>query len=80
MNRIANLRQATRSQNMANARQKANNTSGFKGVHFLRGKWQAQIQIGGRRIHLGCYLTPEVAHMAYRIAAKKHFGEFARTE
>src|SRR5690606_28968194 len=43
-NRIANLREATQSQNNANAKRPRHNTSGFKGVSKSRGKWQAVVQ------------------------------------
>lgn len=77
-NRIENLRLATTSQNKANNKKYANNTSGFKGVSRDRTRWKAVIGYGGKRIRLGHYSTPEEAHMAYCVAAKKFQGEFAR--
>jgi hypothetical protein len=79
-NRWANLRLATRSQNNANAKRRADNTSGFKGVTFnkRRNGWQAQIKLTGRNYNLGCFITPEEAHAAYRVAAAERFGQFAR--
>lgn len=80
-NRIANLRIATNTQNNANAALQKRNTSGFKGVRRCKGcfnRWDAQICVGGRRIYLGAYGSPEEAHAAYVEAAKEHFGEFAR--
>src|SRR3990167_7283870 len=41
-------------------------------------KWGAQISIKRKNMHLGRYLTPEEAALAYNIAAIKYFGEFAR--
>jgi len=78
-NRLANLREATCSQNMGNARRSANNTSGFKGVtwHKRLNKWQAQITIDRRNHHLGYFTVIEAAHAAYRAAARRGFGEFA---
>jgi hypothetical protein len=80
-NRMANLRQATRSQNRANYRLRPQN-SGMKGITYRRktGKWQAQIQVEGKKINIGSFLKPEEAHAAYRSAALHHFGEFARFE
>lgn len=80
-NRWENLREATASQNLANARLRSNNTSGFKGVTWdrERKKWVAQIRVRGRHIHVGRYTSPEEAHVAYMRAATHHFGEYARS-
>jgi hypothetical protein len=80
-NRWSNLRLATQSENSANRHRHINNTSGFKGVSLCKwGKWRACIEKNGRKIHLGMYDTPQAAHAAYVAAARKLFGEFARTE
>jgi hypothetical protein len=81
-NRIANLREATRSQNSANSGPRRNNKSGKKGVFFLRqtGKWRASIRKDKRRIYLGCFDTVEEAHASYAAAARDIHGEFARAE
>lgn len=79
-NRRANLRRATKSQNGANQRIAARNTSGFKGVswHKASQKWDAHIRANGRQRHLGLFLSPEEAARAYDAAARDLFGEFAR--
>lgn len=79
-NRIANLRAASRSQNMANKGPNRNNTSGYKGVWYFKrtGKWMAGFRKDGRSIHVGCFDTPEEAAEARRIAFEKAFGEYAR--
>jgi HNH endonuclease/AP2 domain len=79
-NRWDNLRRATVAQNGANKPRHRNNTSGFKGVCRDRGRWRAAIYKNGRRHPLGNFPTPEAAHAAYVKAARKLFGEFARTE
>jgi hypothetical protein len=78
--RINNLRLATRSQNNANRGKQSNNTSGFKGVHWdgFTSRWKAEITVNRKNINLGRFDKPEDAHAAYREAAIKHFGEFAR--
>lgn len=79
-NRICNLREATRSQNMANRVRHLNNKCGFKGVTFHKGcrKFRAAIRVNGKYLHLGFYENPQNAHAAYVDAARKHFGGFAR--
>lgn len=78
--RWTNLRPATRQQNQCNRGKQANNTSGFKGVHFhpQSGRWRARIGIGRKQKSLGTYDTPELAHEAYTAAAKQLHGEFAQ--
>ena len=79
-NRWRNLRQATQSQNNANSRRRADNTSGFKGVCWYEatGKWSSRIGVGGKKINLGYFDKPHLAYAAYCLAARKHFGDFAR--
>lgn len=75
-----NLRIATRSQNAANRRTQRNNKSGFKGVHWHKGKFEATIQVNRKTIYLGVFVTPEEAHVAYVEASKRYFGGYSRTE
>lgn len=78
--RFANLREATCSQNNANAGPRRNNTSGYKGVfwHKQVGRYRAQIKVRHKVIHLGLFDDPREASLAYAEAAKLHFGEFGR--
>lgn len=79
-NRIANLRQANRSQNMFNRGKNKNNTSGFKGVAFCKdtGRWRAQMSIYGKSVNIGRFDTKEDAANAYLEKAKELRGEFAK--
>lgn len=76
----SNLRPATNQQNQANSRCSSNNKTGFKGVYWSKshGKYAAKINPDRRQIHLGVFESPEDAHEAYAVAAKKYFGEFGR--
>lgn len=80
-NRIANLREATRSQNTANKGARVGSVTGLKGVRFhrTRAKYQSRITVNYKEIHLGYFDNAEAAHEAYRVASEKFFGEFART-
>lgn len=77
-NVFSNLRAATPRQNSVNTPARRSQ-SGLKGTIFWRGKYAARIKVGSRTIHLGTFATPEEAHAAYAVAAKMHFGEYART-
>lgn len=81
-NRFCNLREAEPYQNMANTRRHKRSKSGIKGVHLCSqtGKWRANIQIRGVEKTLGRFDTIEAAANAYREAAVKAAGAFARTE
>jgi len=73
-NRWANLREATRIQNMRNQSMSKINNTGQLGVQRLRGKWQATIGIGGRHYHyLGVFPT-FVEAVAARVAAERQYG------
>lgn len=79
-NRIENLRPATQSQNLANAKKYKKSSSSYKGVawHNRDKKWCANIKIEDKLKHLG-YFTDEIeAAKAYDKAALELFGEFAR--
>lgn len=79
-NRICNLRQANRSQNMFNRGRNKNNTSGFKGVIFCKNtrRWRAQMSIYGKSVNIGRFDTKEEAAHAYFEKAKELRGEFAK--
>jgi len=81
-NRLANLREASDSQNQGNRRLNKNSTSGFKGVYFDKssGRWAANILKDRQKFWLGCHDTPEQAHAAYCEAAQRIHGEFARLD
>lgn len=81
-NRWDNLRPATGAENSRNRRTPSNNTSGFKGVFWQKRekRWHAVIDLNGKRVVLGRFLTVEEAHAAYARAAQEHYGEFSRAD
>lgn len=78
-NRWANLREATRAQNLANRKSYGKH---LKGVSRAPGRdfYNASIRVLGTRLHLGSFRTEQEAHDAYWTAAQKYFGKFARKE
>lgn len=79
-NRIENLREASRGQNMANAGVPRTNKSGMKGVFFdaKHQHWLASMTVEKKTRYIGIYDTFEEAAKARRAAFTKQFGEFAR--
>ena len=78
-NRIENLRAADKHTNQYNTPAKSSGC-GLKGVRFdkSRNKWMTSIRTKQKRIFLGRFKTAEEAHEAYKAAALKYHGEFAR--
>lgn len=79
-NRRENLRVCTRSENLRNRGKQANNTTGYKGVHFFKAArlFTASVQYDGKSFHLGYFKTALEAAKAYDEAARKIHGEFAQ--
>ena len=78
-NRICNLREAERCQNIQNQKIRPDNKSGYKGVIWSKEKqkFRVEIQARGKRFNLGYFLTAERAALAYNKAAKELHNEFA---
>jgi len=73
-NAIANLREATESQNHFRVQSK----SAQRGVYRVHtGRWRAKIGVRGRDLHLGYFPTADEAAAAYKVAAHHYFGAFA---
>jgi hypothetical protein len=79
-NKWCNLREATYSQNGANAKLNKNNTSGHRGVKWepSRNRWRARIKHQNKLIELGRFKDLESAVTARLEAENRLFGEFAR--
>lgn len=81
-NRRSNLRVVTHAQNLSNRGAPKNNTSGKKGVVWMKDekRWRAQIGVNGKNMHIGCYPTIDLAHAAYVVVCRELHGEFGRPE
>lgn len=77
-NQKSNLRLCNHSQNAANRRLNSNNSTGFKGVTFYRGKFIVQLGRRGPGKWIGSFDSSQEAAKAYDNAAAKRFGEFAK--
>jgi len=69
-NRIANLRAVTVQENQRNISMPINNTSGHMGVYWHKSvqKWQAQINVDNKHIHLGSFADKQDAVSARKAA------------
>ena len=78
-NQRNNLRFCNQSQNGGNSRKRGNCTSTYRGVSFYKKtkKWQANITINGKLIHLGYFVSEFAAAKAYNAKAIEFFCEFA---
>ena len=81
-NRRANLRHASRAENMWNRAPNRGGSSRHKGVYWHRqhNKWCASIQVEKKRLHLGLFETEQAAAEAYATRAALEFGEFGRRQ
>ena len=82
-NRLSNLRICTHAENMRNRKMHKNNKCGMKGIYLdhspgCANKYRAQIRVDGKKINLGRFSSKEDAYSAYKLAARKYHGEFAR--
>lgn len=77
-NRIVNLREASRSQNIFNSKL-VRSSSGVRGVTWNKRerRWKANLKKDQQVIHLGTFETLPDAIAARAEAAKRHFGDFA---
>lgn len=76
-NRLCNLRECDRAENMQNKVRYSSNTSGHPGVNWFKPdrRWVARISVRGRRYFLGSFATKNEA-VAARNAAKAELHTF----
>lgn len=76
-NRRENLRYCTNAQNLLNRPPQRNNTTGFKGVTFFKGGYNAEICVNGTKHYIGRFQDPISAAVAYNEKALELEPEFA---
>ena len=73
-NRIANLRQATKSQNSYNSAKRSDNTHGHKGVYLCKKSGRWYVRVNSKNI--GRFIHKDDAIAARDAAAQELHGEF----
>lgn len=73
-----NLREATKSQNLANTAAYANSKTGIKGVTPQAGQFLVRVKKNGVMHYVGYFRNEDAAQAAYEAKLKELFGEFAR--
>lgn len=78
-NRKTKLRIVNKNQNAMNAVLPSNNTSGVKGVYWIKqnNKWLASIKVNQKQIYLGYFTEFNDAVIARKQAEEKYFGEYS---
>ena len=78
-NRICNLREATKSQNMINTKLRKNNKSGIKGISWRKDlkKQHARLTIDKKIICIGNFFNLDDAKLAIENARIKYHGKYA---
>ncbi len=79
-NRKFNLRVCTHAENMMNLGKPKNNTSGYKGISWVRRdrRWAVHVYAKGKHIYGGYFTDIHEAVKRYGDLMKKHHGEFTR--
>jgi hypothetical protein len=77
-NKVDNLRECTRAQNMHNRKICKRNTVGVKGVRFRKDnkKYEARIAVNQKRFVLGSFDDLELAELVMQMAREKFHGAF----
>lgn len=80
-NSKSNLRKCSPTQNKQNRTLTNKNKTGFKGVSWVvrANSWRARLHCNGKERWAGYWKDIKQAALAYDRMAKKHFGQFAKT-
>lgn len=80
-NTRANLRVCTKEENQHNASIRKDNTSGFKGIYWMKSSsaWAVSIQAYGKRIYCGIYKSKNEAILVRDKKIRELHKDFAKT-
>jgi len=67
-----------RSRSIASRRRKTTSKTGYTGVYKENNKYRAVISIDQKTVHIGMYVTPEEAAMAYNKKSRELFGDMGK--
>jgi hypothetical protein len=78
-NRWVNLRECTKAENTRHQKVSKRSSSGYRGVHFVKGqnRWRAVIGVGWKSIYLGQFENIEDAVAARQAASIRFHGAFS---
>jgi len=78
-NRIENLREATQTENLQNAKKRTNNVSGIKNVHWCnqKQKWVVKLCVKGKRIYGGFFENLDDAKQVALEQRNLYYGSYA---
>lgn len=77
-NRILNLRECNRSENMRNKVAKIGTKTGVKHVFLHGSNYRVQINVDGKSLQFGTYKDIDLAELIATEAREKYHGRFAR--
>jgi hypothetical protein len=77
-NRMDNLRVCSIAENTRNQTRGIDKSSKYKGVRKMRNKWVARLYFNKEYVYSATFETEYAAAIAYDLAAKMWFGDFAR--
>lgn len=77
--RKENLRLCSHTQNMQNRKVSKSNKLGVKGVYLEGSRYRASIKAFGKKYSLGSFKSLDAASDAYKAAALRLHGDFARS-
>ncbi len=67
-----------RSRSIASRRRRTTSKTGYTGVYKENNKFRAVISIDQKTVHIGMYVTPEEAAMAYNKRSRELFGDMGK--
>lgn len=78
-NRWCNLIECSQGDNLQNIHKvKSTSTTGYTGVYTYKDRFRAKINVNGKQIHIGEFVTAEDASIAYKNAKNIHHSHYIK--